>query len=365
MTDDQIAAQTTMNHPNAEEAENLPDTLSPGPVCARATCANQLKPRPMDAEGRRQGGRQAKYCSDACRAAAYKERTATYTTAVGAATDRATALSEQLLPRGEQWLTGLNALTEQLRLTNQGLAEQTRAAEEAAEEARASAATEAQHAETANRERDTARAQALETRKQATETTSRAERDRDQAQEGERAAWAKVATLEAARARDEQATSDATRRAKEAEAARDTLAGELSRLEEAWNADRKRVTEHDRQQKKQIDDLQEQLASRDTALAEQAQQLQEATDLAQQAVTDRDQSQATATTVQDQLTQLTEKLRTEREQAKAAARVAKSQQQTLRWAEKTVMKTEKALEAANATIAALRAQLTAAPRPTS
>ncbi|MEU0485142.1 hypothetical protein ABZ260_38930, partial [Streptosporangium sp. NPDC006013] len=175
------------------------DDSDTGRMCARSGCANRL-----ESTGRR-SGRPALYCGDACRAAAYRARTAAHTPVVAEALRRTGALSGDLLSAGEQWSAQLAAFTEALQTATTGALTQIDAAEQAAEEARAAAAAAEQRAT----ERITAaerRASAAHDSAEATITAGekameKAAAAQQRAEESERAAWRTAGEHESARAR--------------------------------------------------------------------------------------------------------------------------------------------------------------------
>ncbi|MET7459712.1 hypothetical protein [Nonomuraea sp. NPDC005501] len=147
----------------------------------------------------------AKYCSDACRAAAYRARTTAHASPVANALLRAQDLIAPLLAAGEQWQAAQEALRNQLAELSSGALAQVEAAEQAAEEARAAAAADTAAARIATAEQSRAQAESA----------------RDRAEEREQDAWRQVGEHQNARAQPEHLAADAADRQRQAERDRD------------------------------------------------------------------------------------------------------------------------------------------------
>ncbi|MER6947390.1 hypothetical protein ABT294_25485 [Nonomuraea sp. NPDC000554] len=284
--------------------------------CARDGCGNALPVRESDDQGRRKGGRRARFCSAACRAAAHRARTVTHNATTGEALRHVGAATERLLPLAEQWTAQLSDLTEQLRHANQNLIVQTQAAEQHAEEARAAAADSEQRVTEALNTCDAARRNAAAEAEARQRAEAEAERQREHAQQVERLATQRVDDHEAARKRAEQAARDADQHAKDAIASRDEQATHMHALQTESAAERRRAETRAREQADRIAELERLLAERDGALKVSSERLATATTQVEAAHTAHEQAQQAATIARADSERARERL--EQEQAARA-----------------------------------------------
>ncbi|MEV4399197.1 hypothetical protein [Nonomuraea sp. NPDC049607] len=288
--------ELTLHDETMETAEEL--------RCAGPGCANALPGRSS----------RAKYCSDACRAAAYRARTASHAAPVANALLRAQGLLGPLLAAGEQWQAAQAALSAQLTELSSGALAQVQAAEQAAEEARAAAAAADQRAAAADQRATTIANTAAAHVAAAEQAQKQAETARDRAEEREQDAWRQVGEHQNARSQAEQRATEAIGRQRQAEQHRDTARHRTAELTELHTAATARVADLERQATVQQHDL--------TDLRRHLQEQEVQTRRAEQ---ERDQARGTAAAHAAEADRLREALiveRQQREQAVTAAAVA-------------------------------------------
>ncbi|MGW0486341.1 hypothetical protein [Nonomuraea sp. NPDC003214] len=297
MANDQETVVVDVSTKDEDKVDTATDNTTEQLRCAGPGCAKALPGRSS----------RAKYCSDACRAAAYRARTTAHAAPVANALLRTQDLLAPLLAAGEQWQAAQEALRAQLTELSSGALAQVEAAEQAAEEARAAAAAAEQRATTAADTATTRIAAAEQARAQA-------ETARDRAEEREQDAWRQVGEHQTARAQAEQLSADAADRQRQAELDRDTAHQRTAELTELYAAGTARITELERQ----VGDQQRELVGL-------RRQLQEQDARTRNAEQERDQARGTAAAHAEEADRLRQALGAEqqrREQAVTAAAVA-------------------------------------------
>lgn len=297
MADDQETAVADISAETHQSSENGTTGLEQEPRCVGPGCTKTLPGRSS----------RAKYCSDACRAAAHRARTITHAAPVANALLRAQDLLTPLLAAGQQWRSAQDALRDQLDELNAGALAQVEAAEQAAEEARAAAASAEQRAVVAA---NTASTQIVA----AEQTRTQAEAARDRAEEREQDAWRQVGEHLRARTQAEQGAADAAAQQRQAETERDAARQQSAELTERHTAASARITA-----------LQDESADRQRDILALRHQLQAQQERAHAAEQERDQAVGTAAAHAQEIERLRQALSAEqqrREQAATAAAVA-------------------------------------------